>query len=261
MRQTAQEADVVVVNHHLYFADLAIKRSSPGRAGVEVVPRHEAVVFDEAHNLEEVATEFFGGQASNWKLFDLCRDIDRVAKSRESWPERLGKLTSQLGRTTEAYFAAVAAKAPADARPAPPPPPARPREEPAPLPLFDPRAATREAPTEQEELLARSVVLAPQAVAAMEQHREARWTLEPGMLDDLAAARDDLAADIDAVHGFFKEVVEAAEAAEAADAEAALEAAILLRSGTKQPEYHSRTNSRPVWTKRARTAPRNSPPM
>ncbi|MFM2151991.1 MAG: hypothetical protein RL199_426 [Pseudomonadota bacterium] len=211
MRQTAQEADVVVVNHHLYFADLALKRSSPGRVGVEVVPRHEAVVFDEAHNLEEVATEFFGAQSSNWRFFDLCRDIDRASKSRDAWPgERLGRLTSQLGKSTEAFFAAVAAKAPADSSrgpsPAPATAPVRKGGADEPLPLFGKPKPGETGEGEEGDVLARSVVLAPQAAADLEHRREARWTLEPGMLDDLGPLRDELSADVQAVCDLFDDV-------------------------------------------------------
>ncbi|HYS10355.1 MAG TPA: ATP-dependent DNA helicase, partial [Myxococcales bacterium] len=55
MRREAADADVVVVNHHLFFADLALRSSSAGDAGAAVLPRYDAVVFDEAHAIEEVA--------------------------------------------------------------------------------------------------------------------------------------------------------------------------------------------------------------
>ena len=63
MRQEAAAADIIIVNHHLFFADLALKESSFG----EVIPRYDAVIFDEAHHLEEVATQHFGMGVSNYR--------------------------------------------------------------------------------------------------------------------------------------------------------------------------------------------------
>jgi ATP-dependent DNA helicase DinG len=72
MRQAAAQAQVLVVNHHLFFADLAIRD-----AGVEVIPRYKRVIFDEAHQLEEVITAYFGLSVSNYRLEELARDIQR----------------------------------------------------------------------------------------------------------------------------------------------------------------------------------------
>jgi ATP-dependent DNA helicase DinG len=75
MRRRAQEAQVVVVNHHLFFADLALRSRFPE---AQVLPSYEAVIFDEAHQLEDVATEIFGVQASSLRLFALARDVERA---------------------------------------------------------------------------------------------------------------------------------------------------------------------------------------
>jgi len=72
MRQAAAQAQVLVVNHHLFFADLAIRD-----AGGEVIPRYKRVIFDEAHQLEEVITSYFGLAVSNYRLEELARDIQR----------------------------------------------------------------------------------------------------------------------------------------------------------------------------------------
>lgn len=77
MRRKAQEARIVVVNHHLFFADAAL-RSREGEAGLEVIPRYEAVVFDEAHALEEVATGHFGVQLSTYRFQELVQDARRA---------------------------------------------------------------------------------------------------------------------------------------------------------------------------------------
>jgi len=75
MRRRAQEAQVIVVNHHLFFADLALRSRFPE---AQVLPTYEAVIFDEAHQLEDVATEIFGVQTSSLRLFALARDVERA---------------------------------------------------------------------------------------------------------------------------------------------------------------------------------------
>jgi ATP-dependent DNA helicase DinG len=72
MWQTAVQAQVLVVNHHLFFADLAIRD-----AGGEVIPRYKRVIFDEAHQLEEVITAYFGLAVSNYRVEELARDIQK----------------------------------------------------------------------------------------------------------------------------------------------------------------------------------------
>src|SRR5205823_12543312 len=67
MRRQAADADVIVVNHHLFFADLALRSSSAGDTGAAVLPKYDAVIFDEAHAVEEVATEHFGVQLSSFR--------------------------------------------------------------------------------------------------------------------------------------------------------------------------------------------------
>lgn len=69
-RRKAQESDVVVVNHHLLFADLAIKREGFG----EILPGAQAFILDEAHQIAEVASQFFTTSVSFRQLSELCRD-------------------------------------------------------------------------------------------------------------------------------------------------------------------------------------------
>jgi ATP-dependent DNA helicase DinG len=73
-RREALAADVVVVNHHLFCADLALRDESMG----ELLPTADAVVFDEAHQLPEAATEFFGESVSSRQLVELARDLVRA---------------------------------------------------------------------------------------------------------------------------------------------------------------------------------------
>ena len=75
MRRRAQDAQVLVVNHHLFLADLALRSRFPE---AQVLPKYEAVIFDEAHQLEDVATEIFGVQVSSLRLFALARDVERA---------------------------------------------------------------------------------------------------------------------------------------------------------------------------------------
>lgn len=75
-RKKAMEADIVVVNHHLFFADLALKDEASG----EILPGVDAVVFDEAHQLPEIAMHFFGTSLSSKKLLILFHDIELEVK-------------------------------------------------------------------------------------------------------------------------------------------------------------------------------------
>jgi ATP-dependent DNA helicase DinG len=77
MRQRALEADIVVVNHHLLCADLAVKDGSYG----EVIPHYDSVILDEAHLIEDVATQYFGVQVSSHRVDDVCRDVERELKA------------------------------------------------------------------------------------------------------------------------------------------------------------------------------------
>jgi ATP-dependent DNA helicase DinG len=70
-RKEAQQADVVVVNHHLFFADVALKDTGVA----ELLPSANTVVFDEAHQLPETATLFFGDTVSTSQVLELCRDV------------------------------------------------------------------------------------------------------------------------------------------------------------------------------------------
>ncbi|HVR62856.1 MAG TPA: ATP-dependent DNA helicase, partial [Polyangia bacterium] len=77
MRRRAAEAQLVVANHHLFFADLALRSQWPE---AQVLPPYEVVIFDEAHQIEEIATEFFGLHISTQRLFALARDVVRSSQ-------------------------------------------------------------------------------------------------------------------------------------------------------------------------------------
>ncbi len=76
MRRDAELAQIVVVNHHLFVADLAL-RTGPRGAHASVLPPYDAVVFDEAHQLEDIATDFFGARVSSARVDALARDAER----------------------------------------------------------------------------------------------------------------------------------------------------------------------------------------
>jgi len=70
-RKEAQQADVVVVNHHLFFADVALKDTGVA----ELLPSANTIIFDEAHQLPDTATLFFGNTISTSQILELCRDV------------------------------------------------------------------------------------------------------------------------------------------------------------------------------------------
>ena len=78
MRQRAAESDLVIVNHHLLCADAAVRQSDFG----EVIPTCHYAVVDEAHQLEDVATQYFGIVVSNYRIDDLGRDVDRAVAAK-----------------------------------------------------------------------------------------------------------------------------------------------------------------------------------
>ena len=77
LRKQAGSARLLIVNHHLFFSDLALRQGG----FAEILPRYQAVIFDEAHHLEGVATQFFGRTFSQYQLLDLVADIERQAEA------------------------------------------------------------------------------------------------------------------------------------------------------------------------------------
>ncbi|HUS27639.1 MAG TPA: ATP-dependent DNA helicase [Kofleriaceae bacterium] len=84
-RRLAEKAELILVNHHLYFADRALRAAHPG---ARVLPEHDAVIFDEAHQLEDVATEHFGARVSTHKLSQLVRDAHLSLSRMPLWTGR-----------------------------------------------------------------------------------------------------------------------------------------------------------------------------
>lgn len=90
LRKAAGSARLLIVNHHLFFSDLALKQSGFG----EILPRYQSVIFDEAHHLENIATTFFGKHFSHYQFLDLLADIDRYCDV-EVAPERSKRMKSR----------------------------------------------------------------------------------------------------------------------------------------------------------------------
>jgi len=76
MRRRAMESDIIIVNHHLFFADLGIKQASEYAPDAGILPDVGAVIFDEAHELEDVAGSYFGVAVSSHRVDDLARDVE-----------------------------------------------------------------------------------------------------------------------------------------------------------------------------------------
>jgi ATP-dependent DNA helicase DinG len=76
MQRRAAEADLIIVNHHLFFADLAIRQDDFG----SILPEYAAVVFDEAHEIEDVASDYFGRQLSSYRFEELTRDVEAMLR-------------------------------------------------------------------------------------------------------------------------------------------------------------------------------------
>ncbi len=110
MRRKAQEAEVIVVNHHLFFADLSLRtRGGEEESGVEVIPRYDAAIFDEAHALEEIATDYFGVQVSSWRFEELVRDGTRAAGKVPSLAPLIVPLLGAVEGRAAGFFSAVEA--------------------------------------------------------------------------------------------------------------------------------------------------------
>ena len=100
MHRRAAAADLVIVNHHLFFADLAVRQDD----FASILPDYSAVIFDEAHELEDVASQYFGKQVSNYRLDDLARDTENALGLKGLADRRLARLLRQLRKHSDAFF-------------------------------------------------------------------------------------------------------------------------------------------------------------
>jgi ATP-dependent DNA helicase DinG len=100
MRQRANDADIVIVNHHLFFADLALRGGQYG----QVLPDYSAVIFDEAHAVEDVAAEYFGSQVSNYTIEDLLRDLSNLPITDVNANRELTRNAGRVARFGEQFW-------------------------------------------------------------------------------------------------------------------------------------------------------------
>ena len=104
MRRRAAESDIIIVNHHLFFADLAIKLEADGAPDAGVLPDAGAVIFDEAHELEEVAGNYFGISVSNQRMEELARDTEQLLQREKMYTPQMSGAIQGLRERSQLFF-------------------------------------------------------------------------------------------------------------------------------------------------------------
>ena len=104
MRRRATESDIIIVNHHLFFADLAIKLEADGAPDAGVLPDCGVVIFDEAHELEEVAGNYFGISVSNLRMEELARDIEALLQRERLYTPQMSGAIQSLRERSQLFF-------------------------------------------------------------------------------------------------------------------------------------------------------------
>jgi ATP-dependent DNA helicase DinG len=100
MHRRAADADLIIVNHHLFFADLALRRDDFG----SILPEYAAVIFDEAHEIEDVASDYFGRQVSNYRLEELARDAEQAMRITQQGRPPLLRRVTRLREKVHEFF-------------------------------------------------------------------------------------------------------------------------------------------------------------
>jgi len=110
MHQRAQASDIVIVNHHLFFADLALKEVlEGGDTEGGILPEYHAVVFDEAHDIEDVAGQYFGVAVSNYRFQELRRDVSALARAKEFGSAELDRILDRFEELAAHFFSLLPA--------------------------------------------------------------------------------------------------------------------------------------------------------
>src|SRR5947208_4278761 len=104
MRRRGMESDIVIVNHHLFFADLAIKQQAEGAPDAGILPEAGIVIFDEAHELEDVAGSYFGISISAARLEELCRDVEGSLQRNHAYTASLSGAIKSLRERSGFFF-------------------------------------------------------------------------------------------------------------------------------------------------------------
>jgi ATP-dependent DNA helicase DinG len=109
MRRKALESDIVIVNHHLFFADMSIKLQAGASADAGVLPAAGAVIFDEAHELEETASNYFGIGLSTQRFDELARDVETMLRAKRASTSAIESATATLRDRARLFFGALPA--------------------------------------------------------------------------------------------------------------------------------------------------------
>ncbi len=99
-RQAALESDVVIVNHALFFADLALRDKEWG----QVLPDYSAVIFDEAHQIEDIAAQYFGASVSSYQIEDLLGDVSRMILTDVEASREITKATARVSTMADNFW-------------------------------------------------------------------------------------------------------------------------------------------------------------
>jgi len=109
MRRRGMESDIIIVNHHLFFADLAIKLQADGAPDAGILPEAAAVIFDEAHEIEDVAANYFGISVSNLRVEDLARDVEASLQHHRMLSAGLSGALGSLRERSQLFFSLLPA--------------------------------------------------------------------------------------------------------------------------------------------------------
>ena len=109
MRKKALESDLVIVNHHLFFADLAIKQQAADAPDAGILPEAAAVIFDEAHELEDVASQYFGVALSNARFDELARDTEALLRAKGVSTSAIESAAASIRERSRMFFASLPA--------------------------------------------------------------------------------------------------------------------------------------------------------
>src|SRR6478672_391658 len=104
MRRRGMGSDIIIVNHHLFFADLAIKLQADGAPDAGILPEAAAVIFDEAHELEDVAGNYFGISVSNLRVEELARDVEYSMQQNRTLSASLSGALGSLRERSQLFF-------------------------------------------------------------------------------------------------------------------------------------------------------------
>jgi len=103
MRRRAAESDIIIVNHHLFFADLH-QTGGRGAPDAGVLPECGAVIFDEAHELEEIAGNYFGISVSNLRMDELTRDVERLLQREKLYTPQMSGAIQSVRERSQLFF-------------------------------------------------------------------------------------------------------------------------------------------------------------